>query len=126
MSVTEWAWDRGNFYMLFDDTRDKYLRLDGHSISIPPYARVESVMNSEVQFGDFTGNYWTAGRGYGNPSRKGSSKVQLRVTLDAGATLGVYMRFDGGDETEEILVRQLTAGEPHGKQIGRASCRERV
>ena len=100
------AWDRGNLYMLLQtqDKKHRTLWLDGHATRVPSGAAEEGTIYSEVEFGDFTGNYWTAGRGYGNPSRKGTSKIQLRVTLNGGA-LTVWIAYDGG---ERIKVKQIT------------------
>ena len=106
--ATLFSCDRGNLYFLIKSGAYKYLQLDGHAPTPPEYANREPEIYSEVEFCDITGNYWTAGRGYGNPSRKGTSKVQIRVTLEAGSTLDVSMAFEGG---EEILVKQLVAGE---------------
>jgi hypothetical protein len=67
-----------------------------------PFPYDEYVINpdedlmSEAVWNDFTGNYWTGGRGYGNPSRKGTSKIQLRVWVEAGKTLKVSISYDGG------------------------------
>ena len=100
------AWDRGNLYMLLQ-TRDKKHRtlwLDGHATRVPSGAAEEGTIYSEVEFGDFTGNYWALGNSGGNPSRKGTSKIQLRVTLNGGA-LTVWIAYDGG---ERIKVAQIT------------------
>lgn len=107
--VLDFSCDKGNLFFL-SSVRGIYklLQLDGHAPTPPDYANREQAMNSEVIFNDFTGNYWTAGRGYGNPSRKGTSKIQLRVTLEEGTYLRVYIAFEGEEET---LVKQLEAGE---------------
>ena len=108
--ISYFACDRGNLYWLKGSTY-KYIELDGHAPNPPPYAAREEAITSEVEFNSFTGNYWTAGRGYGNPSRKGTSKIQLRVTLEAGSYLAVSMLFEGGGETDEIPVKRLDAGD---------------
>lgn len=90
------AYDRGNLYFIFENLQGhRFMWLDGHAVDVPETAMKENFY-SEVEFGDFTGNYWTAGRGYGNPSRKGTSKIQLRVTLK-NAALTVWISFDGGE-----------------------------
>lgn len=61
---------------------------------VPSYEA--TAVPSEVEFNDFTGNYWTAGRGYGNPSRKGTSKLLLRLTVGVNTTLKFAIRFDQG------------------------------
>ena len=55
-----------------------------------------AAVSSEVEFNDFTGNYWTAGRGYGNPSRKGTSKLLLRMSISANTSVTVSICFDQG------------------------------
>jgi hypothetical protein len=105
--ISDFACDRGNLYFLRWRSGAQYLLVDGHAPTPPRAAAREPELSSEVVFNDFTGNYWTAGRGYGNPSRKGTSKIQLRVTMEAGSTLDVFISFEGGDE---ILVKQLEAG----------------
>ena len=105
--ISDFACDRGNLYFLRWLGNAQYLLVDGHAPSPPRTASLETPLYSDVVFNDFTGNYWTAGRGYGNPSRKGTSKIQLRVTMEAGSTLDVWMSFEGDDE---ILVKQLEAG----------------
>jgi hypothetical protein len=108
--MTYFTCDRGNLYWLKGDAY-KYIELDGHAPTPPPYAAMEEAITSEVEFNSFTGNYWTSGRGYGNPSRKGTSKIQLRVTLEAGSYLAVSMLFEGGGESDEIPVKRLDAGD---------------
>jgi len=103
------AYDKGNLYFVFENLQQhRYMWLEGHAVSVPESATKESVY-SEVEFGDFTGNYWTAGRGYGNPSRKGTSKIQLRVTLN-NAVLTVYIAYDGGEK------RKVKSIETQGKR----------
>lgn len=101
--VQQFACDQGNMYLLAEHYDSMYLFLDGHAVDIPAYATIEEPVESEVLFNDFTGNYWTAGRGYGNPSRKGTSKLQLRVTLEMGAELEAWIIFDD-DEANPILA----------------------
>ena len=55
--------------------------------------------DSELEFGDFV---------EGTPSVKSTAKVQLRIELEAGASVQVYMSFDGGDYE---LVDELTSPE---------------
>ena len=105
--ISDFACDRGNLYFLRWRSGAQYLLVDGHAPSPPRTAAREPELSSEVIFNDFTGNYWTAGRGYGNPSRKGTSKIQLRLTMEAGSALEVYIQFA---IDEEILVRRLEAG----------------
>jgi hypothetical protein len=66
--------------------------------SKPDWATLEDEgkVASKVTFNPFTGANWTAGRNTGQPNRKGTSKLQLRLTLEQGTELTVYMRFDGG------------------------------
>ena len=52
-------------------------------------------LTSVLEFGDFV---------EGSPSMKSTAKVQMRVELSEGATLCVYMSFDGGEyEVMELI-----------------------
>lgn len=69
-------------WMLSADGR---LWLMGNAEQIPVDAVAEVQVQSRVEFGDFI---------EGSPNRKGTAKLQLRVELDAGASLTVSMVFD--------------------------------
>ena len=56
----------------------------------------EEKVASKVEFNPFTGANWQNGRNTGQPNRKGTSKLQLRLTLAQGTELTISMRFDGG------------------------------
>lgn len=108
--IPAYAWDRGNLYMLYYNGD---LWLDGHAVRVPETAQTERELNghglfSRVEFNDFTGNYWSVGNSGGNPSRKGTSKIQLRVTLEAGSKLDVIMVFDD-DAENPVFVKTLEA-----------------
>lgn len=97
--------DAGVVYMM-DNSRGQIL-IDGRA-TVPSWVKTwkeEEQFGSMVEFGSFTGNYWTSGRGYGNPSRKGTSKLLLRLTLITGK-LTVFIRFDGGGD---VVVADLEA-----------------
>ena len=64
----------------------------------------EEKVASKVEFNPFTGANWANGRNTGNPSRKGTSKLQLRLTLAPGTELTVSMRFDNGPWEEKARI----------------------
>ena len=101
--ITGFAVDRGNLYFI---NRTGYLWLDGHAAEAPKGAIREAWPESYVEFGDCTGANWSNGRATGNPNRKGTSKLLLRVTLAPGSTLMVQISFDGGPRE---LVKVLEA-----------------
>ena len=76
---------------------------------IAPYAESDDV-SSEVEFGDFTGTYWTAGRGYGNPSRKGTSKLLLRMSIGANTSVTISICFDQGAWQDIMALSGPTSG----------------
>ena len=78
-----------------------------------------SPIMSAVEFNDFTGTYWNTKRGYGNPSRKGTSKLLLRISLYAGSTVKVKMVFDQTGTPQ--LVKTLT-GPTSGDAKMRSYC----
>lgn len=69
-------------WMLTDDGR---LWLMDGAEEIPADAVAEVQIPSMVEFGDFV---------EGSPNRKGTAKLQMRVELEAGASLAVYMMYD--------------------------------
>ena len=103
LELTGFAVDRGNLYFI---NRTGYLWLDGHAAEAPKGAEKEDWPKSYVEFGDFTGANWSNRRTTGNPNRKGTSKLLLRVTLAPGSTLMVQISFDGGPRE---LVKVLEA-----------------
>ena len=65
---------------------DGGLWLAGDPRSIPEGA-VQETLQSAAEFGDFI---------EGSPGKKGLSKLLLRAELEAGASLRVLVRYDGG------------------------------
>lgn len=57
----------------------------------------EGVISSMLEFGDFI---------EGSPSMKSTSKVQMRLELESGASLRVLMSFDGGNYEEETVISE--------------------
>ena len=64
----------------------------------------EGSVASKVEFNPFTGANWTNGRSTGNPNRKGTSKLLLRLTLAQGTELTVSMNFDGGPWEKKAVL----------------------
>ena len=96
------AYDRGNLYMYH---RNGKLWLDGHATN-PPSAPKESPLVSAVEFGEFTGANWSSGRNTGNPNRKGTVKILLRLTLGTDASVKVKIKFD--KDTNWSTIKELT------------------
>ena len=78
----EFGWG-GELYLLASDGG---LWLAGDPRSIPEGA-VQETLQSAAEFGDFI---------EGSPGKKGLSKLLLRAELEAGASLRVLVRYDGG------------------------------
>lgn len=84
-----WAYE-GGLYCL---TGEGKLWLDGGAGDVPPEATAESGVCSMVEFADFVED---------NPNRKGTSKLQLRLELEAGARLKIEMQFDSDGVWREV------------------------
>ena len=93
------AWD-GQLYCL---DADGTVWFNADAGDVPEGAEPEEAVSSMVEFGDFTGS------GGGQPNKKGTGKLQLRVELGEGAEILILMRFDGG-EWMEIKRLQNSAG----------------
>ena len=76
------------------------LWLNGNARTVPDGATPEAAVESMAEFADFV---------EGSPNKKGTGKLQMRVELDAGATLKVEMQFDSDGIWRE--VDQLSATE---------------
>lgn len=81
LQVLAFAGDR-NLYWL--DVQGN-VWLDGNAAEIPDGISKEPVIQSMVEFGDFI---------EGSPNKKGISKFQLRMELEAGAQVEVLIQFD--------------------------------
>lgn len=73
--------------------------------TIPEGAVAEADFDSSIEFGDFVETEGTR-RGY-IPNRKGTSKLQLRLELDPGAVVDVYIKYDNDEDWTH--VKTLTA-----------------
>ena len=73
--------------------------------TIPDGAVAEADFDSSIEFGDFVETEGTR-RGY-IPNRKGTSKLQLRLELDPGAVVDVYIKYDNDEDWTH--VKTLTA-----------------
>lgn len=74
------------------------LWLDGNTRTVPEGAEPESTVESIAEFGDFVEN---------DPNKKGTAKIQVRMELDAGASVTISMQFDSDGVWRE--VKTLTA-----------------
>lgn len=74
-------WDAGTLWCM---TEGGTLWADGDSASLPA-GEEEAAVYSVAEFNDFTEE---------DENRKGTAKIQLRVEVDAGASLQIAMQFD--------------------------------
>lgn len=67
-----------------------------------PESTEEETVAWSAEFGDFTEN---------DPNKKGVSKLQLRMELEEGAEVQVYLKFDGGEwlKVDENSARRKSA-----------------
>jgi len=88
------AWRGGMYYQ----DADGGIWRDGRHDAAPadsarPQGEMESTVESFLEFGDFY---------EGEPNKKGVSKLQVRVEVDAGAALEVLIRYDSKGEWETV------------------------
>ena len=89
----------GNEWCLWSDGKE-----DKPDWAVHPPLEEEAQVASKVVFNPFTGANWQNGRNTGQPNRKGTSKLQLRLTLAQGTEMTVSMRFDGGPWEEKAKL----------------------
>lgn len=92
--IVGFAWDKELYFL---DSTGK-LWLWGNARSVPEGAVSEGAFESYAEFGDFVEK---------DPNKKGTSKLQLRIELEAGAEANVYIQFDSDGVWRK--VRTLTA-----------------
>lgn len=80
--ATHFARMDGNLYML---TQQGQIWMLGNILDPPENAALEPPVHWWAEFADFTD---------GDPNKKGVSKLQLRLELDQGAMVEVYLQFD--------------------------------
>ena len=83
------AWD-GDLYFLGADGK---LWLNGNARHVPDGAIPEGPVQSMVEFGEFVEN---------SPNKKGTGKFQVRIAVDAGASVTFWIMFDSSGEWEKI------------------------
>lgn len=66
-------------------TADGEILMLGNPSNVPEGAEQEEPVSWMAEFGDFTGQ---------DPNKKGMTKLQLRLELEEGATMQVYLQFD--------------------------------
>ena len=81
LEAVGWGWN-SELYVLSADGR---LWLSGSARTVPEGAESEGVVESMAEFGDFT---------EGDANKKGTAKLQVRMELDAGASVTIEMQFD--------------------------------
>ncbi|MCD8377086.1 MAG: hypothetical protein LUD69_09105 [Oscillospiraceae bacterium] len=87
LEVLGFGWD-GELYFLDSGGT---LWLNGDARTVPDGAEEEDTVSSAAEFGDFT---------EGDPNKKGLGKLHLRLELEEGAEVTVWLQPDGGDWLE--------------------------
>lgn len=75
------------------------LWMNGNARNIPEDAIQESEIFSMAEFGDFTED---------SPNKKGISKLQIRMELDAGSCVELFLQFDSSGEWTPVTVLKTT------------------
>ncbi len=88
------TWQNGLYFM---EKSGNVKVIKGNAIPAP-YTK-ENGINSVVEFGDFV---------EGEPNKKGTSKLQIRVELEDGASLKIEMMFDSDGVWREVKTLSAT------------------
>lgn len=73
--------------------------LNGNARTVPEGATPEEAVESMAEFGDFVED---------DPNKKGTAKIQVRMELDAGASVTIYMQFDSDGVWREVNTLTTT------------------
>lgn len=93
--IIGFAWD-DELYML---DAGGHVWLWGSARSVPEGAQMETPLSSMAEFGDFVD---------ADPNVKGTSKIQLRIWLDAGAEVKVLIQYDSDGVWREVKTLKTT------------------
>lgn len=88
--ITHFARWAGNLYMLTDQGE---LWIAGNAQDPPDDAQQEDPVEWFAEFADFTEE---------DPNKKGVSKIQIRLELEEGATVQVFLMFDSDGEWRQV------------------------
>ena len=95
LEAVGFGWD-AELYFLGADGR---LWLNGNTRTVPEEATPEGAVESMAEFADFT---------EGDANKKGTAKLQVRMELDAGASVKIEMQFDSDGEWREVTTLSAT------------------
>lgn len=73
--------------------------LNGNARTVPEGATPEETVESMAEFGDFVED---------DPNKKGTAKIQVRMELDAGASVTISMQFDSDGVWREVKTLTTT------------------
>ncbi len=88
--ATHFARYGGNLYFLNEAGA---IWITGTILDPPEEATAEGTISWEAEFGDFTEE---------NPNKKGVSKIQIRLELDEGASMEVWIQFDTDGDWQQV------------------------
>ena len=95
LEAVGFGWDT-ELYFLGADGR---LWLNGNTRTVPEDAAPEGAVESMAEFADFT---------EGDANKKGTAKLQVRMELDAGASVKIEMQFDSDGAWREVTTLSAT------------------
>lgn len=95
LEVVNFGWN-GDLYFL---SAAGQLWINGNARTVPETAAVELTVSSMVEFGDFIEN---------NPNKKGTSKIQVRMELEAGTSVTISMQFDSDGVWRDVKTLTTT------------------
>lgn len=88
LQAVGFGWREGLYFL----DAEGCLWLNGGAGTVPEGAVPEGAVESVAEFGDFVEN---------DPNKKGTGKLQLRMELEAGASVTVFMQFDSDGVWED-------------------------
>lgn len=92
--IIGFGWDRELHFL----DGEGNLWLSGNARSVPDGAETEETVESMAEFGDFAEG----------ANHEGTAKIQMRISLDEGATVKIYMQFDSDGQWREVTTLKTT------------------
>ena len=94
--IINFGWNSELYFL--DSSGD--LWLNGNAREIPDGLISDGPVESMVEFGDFV---------EGDPNKKGISKIQIRMELDAGAQVKIQIHYDSAGDWQDVSTLTATA-----------------
>ena len=93
--AADWGWNRELYYM----TADGQIWVTGNIRDVPEGTTQEGLVESVAEFADFV---------EASPNKKGTSKIQVRMELEEGATVDIHIQYDSDGEWHPVQSMTTT------------------